>query len=356
MMSNENTFDKRCLASQPPKELSFASSIISIVLTLTNIPGNILIVLAVVLNPNKNLRTPFNWLVVNLATADLIVGFITEPIVSYFTMQESLEGKLLVKELKTIHITYFIPCTASLLSIISLAIERYLAVRKPITYRAQVTNKRIVFTVVVIWLISFTLPNMYLIFGFPAFGFIFSNACVVIAVPVMCITYALIKRKVKPRSGRRSSYAQVAKQEIKMANESERVLDMRRATPENGGTLQTNTTAVPSSTNTISSQYTSISSQLLEKKITKMFLIVLIVLLCCYGSSTIMMYFVNYCEVCSCATLHVLRDVSILTVLSNSSVNFFCYALRCSRFRSAFVKLLRLNRNETPGSTPSEVN
>ena len=355
-MSIENTFDKRCWVSQPPKELPFATSIIDIVLILTNIPGNTLIVLAVALNPNKNLRTPFNWLVVNLAAADLIVGFITEPIASYFTMQEGLEGNLPLEELKIVHITYFISCTASLLSIISLAIERYLAVRKPNTYRAQVTNKRIVFTVVVIWLISFTLPNMYLIFGFPTFGFIFSNTCVAIAIPVMCITYALIKRKVKPRSGRRISHAQVAKEEIKMAKQSERVQDMSTATPENGGTLQTNTTAVPSNTNMICSQYTSISSQLLEKKITKMFLIVLIALLCCYGSSTIMMYFIKYCDVCSCATLHVLRDVSTSTILSNSSVNFFCYALRCSRFRSAFVKLLRLNRNETPGSAPSEAN
>ena len=84
--------------------------------------------------------------------------------------------------------------------------------------------------------------------------------------------------------------------------------------------------------------------QLFEDKITKMFLIVLVALLCSYGPSTIMIYFVNFCEDCSCSTLHSLEDVSVLFILMNSSINFFCYALRCRRFRNAFAKLLRINR------------
>jgi hypothetical protein len=84
--------------------------------------------------------------------------------------------------------------------------------------------------------------------------------------------------------------------------------------------------------------------QLLEDKITQTFLIVLIALLCCYGPSTVMMYLVNFCEHCSCITLHWFRDFHILFTLMNSSVNFFCYSSRCSRFRSAFVKLLKTSR------------
>ena len=37
-------------------------------------------ILAVFLNPNKDLRLPFNYLVVNLSLADLVVGLIAAPL------------------------------------------------------------------------------------------------------------------------------------------------------------------------------------------------------------------------------------------------------------------------------------
>ena len=70
----ESTFEKRYLDIAAPEELSFTSAGISIMLIFTNNPGNILIVLVLVFDPNKNLRTPFNWLLANLTIAELIVG------------------------------------------------------------------------------------------------------------------------------------------------------------------------------------------------------------------------------------------------------------------------------------------
>ena len=60
IMVFESAFEKRCQDVEAPPELSSTTASISIVLMLTNIPGNILIILVVVLDPNKNLRTPFN--------------------------------------------------------------------------------------------------------------------------------------------------------------------------------------------------------------------------------------------------------------------------------------------------------
>ena len=93
------------------------------------------------------------------------------------------------------------------------------------------------------------------------------------------------------------------------------------------------------------------SRQLVEDKVTKMFLTVLIALVCFYGPSTIMMYVVSFCEDCSCSTRHCIEDISVLFTLMNSSINFFYYALRCSRFRNSFVKLLKLNRRRTSWSS-----
>ena len=199
-MSFQGTFEKRCLITGAPTELSYLTTSLSILFTLTSIPGNVLIILAVVLDPNKNLRTPFNWLVVNLATADLIVGTTTNPISVYVHMKEGLTQKLTVPEIQTLHMSYFISCTASVLSLSSLAVERYLAVRKPSTYRTNVTNKRIVLTIAGVWLISLSVPFVYFEVGYITYAFIFANTAVAVAIAITCATYTLMLRKVRERS------------------------------------------------------------------------------------------------------------------------------------------------------------
>ena len=313
----ESTFEDRCQADAPPVELAFMTAAISLAFILTNIPGNLLNIFAVVLDPNKNLRTPFNWLIVNLSVADLIVGILTEPYMTYYTIKEGLRKNKDLSELIVIHMVYFISCTASILSLTTLAVERYLAVRSPNSYRNKVTNKRILLTIIIIWLISLSLPNIYFHVGFTTYAFIFANTSIAVAVIIISITYTLIKVKIKSRSWRvetTTSTSSGANQILQDENQSIHNVDCIAA-----------------------------KKQLLEVKITEMFLIVLIALLCCYGPSTVMIYFVNFCEDCSCTTLHWFRDIHMLFALMNSSVNFFCYALRSARFRSAFLKLLRIN-------------
>ena len=348
VMVFESVFEKRCQDVEAPPELSFTSASVVILLILTNIPGNILIILAVVLDRNKNLRTPFNWLLVNLATADLIVGFITQPISVYYLIKEGMRLHRSPQELKTPHRAYFISCTASVLSLTSLAVERYLAVRKPNAYRTNVNNKRIAATVAIIWLISLSLPQIYLEVGFTMYGFIFANSSIVIAVSIICITYALMRRKIKSHLGNSSDISsKVSRSAVSSVEE------LRENDPQSGPSIATvanqiqieSQNQLPNANPNLSTSNTAITRrQLLEDKVTGMFLIVLIALLCCYGPSTVMMYFVNFCESCSCVTLHWFRDIHFVFVFVNSSVNVFCYALRSLRFRNAFANFFRLKR------------
>ncbi|XP_028410718.1 octopamine receptor-like [Dendronephthya gigantea] len=313
-MVMESTCEKRCLTVAPPNELSFMTASLSTAFILTNIPGNILIFLAVVLDPNKNLRTPFNWLIVNLSAADFIVAIITEPLSVYYHIKEGLGEHGPEEIISLIHLTYFISCTASILSLTSLAVERYLAVRRPSTYRNKVTNQRIPTTIAMIWLISLSLPNIYFIVGFTAYAFIFVNAFIVVAVVIIVINYTLMRRKLRYR-GKNSETTAPNEARVNRISESE-------------------------DQSSVNKNCIEIKKQLLEAKITQMFQIVITALLCCYGLSTVMMYLVNFCHDCSCASIHWFRDLHVLLILMNSSINFFCYALRSARFRSAFVKLL----------------
>ena len=374
-----DTFEERCRSIKPPTEMSFITGGVTILFILTNIPGNILVILAVVLDPNKNLRTPFNWLVVNFAAADLMVGIIAQPLAVYFHIKEGLEKNGVdAEESIAIYIVYFTSCTASILSVSSLAVERYLAVRKPNTYRTKVTNKRIVLTIVMIWVISLSLPSINLNVGFSTYAFIFTNTSVVVGIIKICRTYTLVKRKVsmsEKRSrhhGRRRSVLLTTREEINKPSQHESPAfitetDYPNARTQNRRLFEQNPPSTSTEPNNLPSQVrsplptvnTTISSsnavtssrQLLEAKVTKIFLIVLVALLCCYGPSTILIYLVSFCKDCSCTTLHCLEDISVLFTFMNSSINFFCYALRSSRFRYSFLKLLRMNRRQNFSSS-----
>ena len=330
-MTFQGTFEKRCLTSGAPTELSFLTSSLSILFVLTNIPGNLLVILAVVIDPNKNLQSPFNWLIANLAMADLTVGAITDSLSIHLHLREGLDLKTNSEEIKVLHVTYFISCTASVLSLSTLAIERYLAIQKPHTYRNKFTGKRISLTVAGIWLFSLGLPQVYFEVGYITYAFIFANTSIVVAILITCFTYSLMLYKVKERS-----------QNIANGSNETAASHPARFTASS-------TTATGGSSNFDSPNTALKNTQLMERKITKMFIVVLIVLLCCYGPSTTLIYIMNFCESCSCSTLHWFRDIQFVFVIMNSSVNFYCYALRSPRFRNAFSKILKLNsRREEP--------
>ena len=316
----QSEFEKRCMAMRAPTELSFLSSSLSMLFTLTSIPGNLLIILAVVINPNKNLRSPFNWLLVNLATADLIVGAITSPFSAYIHMKEGLKEQISIVEIQTIHVSSFISCTASVLSLSSLGVERYLAISN--TYRTRVTKKRIMLTVAAIWLLSLGLSNVYFKVGFTTYSFIFANTAVAVTIAITCVTYALMLKKVKERSRNISRNA-----------------DAREAPISSNAEL---------STNANNSCPMVASAREMEVKVSKMFVIVLMAMLCSYVPSTFFIYITNFCKSCSCTTFHWLRDSQFIFILTNSSVNFWCYAVRSPRFRSAFIKVLKIKRGNMP--------
>jgi hypothetical protein len=308
-------FENNCPFSEAPLALSVLTAGISLILSFVSILGNILIILAVALDPNKNLRTPFNWLIVNLAVADLIAGTITDPLSASLHFKLCLGKKITDAEVNVLHMSYFISCTASSLSIASLAVERYLAVRKPTTYRNKMTNKRILFTVAVIWLISLTLPNTYFEVGYILYSFVFANALVVLAIPVTCFTYTLMWQKIKRQS--------------------------QTITNHNGGISQSSSTA-PNNPTTPNSMITTTNR--MEEKVTKMFLVVLIAMFCCYVPATLFIYLLIFCESCGCVARHWFFDLAFIPIAINSSLNFMCYAMQSSRFRSAFIKILKIKK------------
>ena len=307
----------RCFDTGPPKELSILSVSLSLLLTLLNIPGNLLVILVIAIDPYKNLRTPFNYLMANLAFADLIVGIISDPFSVYIHWKEVEDSDVTELDYQINHMSYFISCTASVLGLAALAVERYVAIRDPYNYRNKYTGKRILLTIAGIWFISLILPWIYLEVGFITYAFIFANSAVAVAVFITFFTYGLLLRSLKNRSRHSES---AGNENYQLGGRNEDTLSSRNANQRRENAMQ------------------------MEQKITKIFLVVLLALLCCYAPSTVLIYALGFCTSCSCKTLHWFKDLQHLFVLANSSVNFFSYALRSPRFLNAIKFILRFRR------------
>ena len=103
-----------------------------------------MVVVVVFVDPLKKLRSLFNYFVVNLAVADLIVGTISLPIKIHYVLQEYFGRRPNFRLYEKInHMSLFISLTASLLCLITLSIDRYIAITLAVKYRKHATWKNV---------------------------------------------------------------------------------------------------------------------------------------------------------------------------------------------------------------------
>ena len=138
------------------------------ILIFINLAGNTLVILAVALN--KPMRSPINYLLINLATADIIVAvFIGIPFVvtPTITHPEGKMGDVLCK-LFTGGNLGWVGALASVFTLVAVAIERYGAVLYPHSQKGKLTKTKIIVLVVTCW----TLSALFSIPGFNAVTYI----------------------------------------------------------------------------------------------------------------------------------------------------------------------------------------
>ena len=287
-----------CDNTTAPTYLSFCTASFSILITIIASVGNSLVILAVFLNPNKDLRSPFNYFVANLSIADLIVGLITGPLGSIYHILEGI-NRLQQPFKDMVHVTFFISCTASLLSLTALALDRYLAITYPLIYRTKLSPVRALLVSVLVWIVSILLPMIYFIVGYNKFRFVFANTSIAITLAVLIFTNVKIFKYLRDQ----------VQQWDGLHDSSEENLAMKQAMKW-------------------------------EKKITKTLVIVLLLFLAFYLPACICIYIINFCTSCDCVFIHWVRDIQFVLVMANSGVNPFVYAWRLENFRKAFKSIL----------------
>lgn len=115
------------------------------------IVGNLLVVMAVF--ASAKLRTVTNFIIVSLAVSDLLVGLAVLP---YSITLEVLEfwifGELWCQMWLAVDVWL---CTASILNLCAISIDRYLAITRPVHYRTIMSNFRVKLLIAVVWVLSF---------------------------------------------------------------------------------------------------------------------------------------------------------------------------------------------------------
>ncbi|AWO99016.1 D(2)-like dopamine receptor [Scophthalmus maximus] len=123
--------------------------------------GNVLVCIAV--SREKALQTTTNYLIVSLAVADLLVATLVMPWVVYLEVVGEWR-------FSKIHCDIFVTldvmmCTASILNLCAISIDRYTAVALPMLYNTRYSSRRRVTVMIsVVWVLSFAI-SCPLLFG-----------------------------------------------------------------------------------------------------------------------------------------------------------------------------------------------
>lgn len=140
---------------------SFTSAALICLLIICALVANIFVCLAVY--KQRTARRITRYFIINLCIADILVTLISMPVWLVFLLYGNVSAvSLLGAMFVTIWRHVDILCgTASILSLTSISIDRYIAVSRPYTYVEFMTTKRAMHIIGGIWMYSMTVALLF---------------------------------------------------------------------------------------------------------------------------------------------------------------------------------------------------
>ena len=280
----------------PPPALSLFTLVAFAVIGIITTSGNLCVVITIIKDPLSKLHNSFNYFLLSLALSDLLLGVVTMPIGVVSLMREYFKEREIMSEL--LHLTMFISGTASLLSLIALSVDRFVAVTLPLKYKRLLTGLRSAVTCGCIWVLSVILPFLYFVLDYTGYLMFFAHSAIFIAFLIIITTHIQTKRYLR--------------------NNSEKMIEN-----------------IASSSPDIARKAIEAREQQFQNTLSKVQMLILLFFVGIYIPAVIMTYVLIFCSHCDCTVRHVLRDLAFVLISSNSCVNPIIYAFRVRSFRAS---------------------
>ena len=158
-------------------------AVLNTILSITAFLGNTLILVAV--HKQSPLHPPTRFLLCTLATTDVCVGAIAEPLVIIYWVSVVKESWGVCRYAQaSVYVTGHMFCSVSLLTLTTISVERLLALLLGSRYRQVVTLRRTQAAVAVLWIVSIVGSTMYFVDYVITlrYGYIGAPLCLVISV------------------------------------------------------------------------------------------------------------------------------------------------------------------------------
>lgn len=142
-----------------PQWEAIGTAVILTLIIVVTIVGNILVILSVF--TYKPLRIVQNFFIVSLAVADMTVAILVLP----FNVAYSIRGRwdFGIHMCKMWLTSDVLCCTASILNLCAIALDRYWAITDPINYAQKRTFERVLILIIGVWVLSLVISSPPLI-------------------------------------------------------------------------------------------------------------------------------------------------------------------------------------------------
>ncbi|KAK2138733.1 hypothetical protein LSH36_2509g00002 [Paralvinella palmiformis] len=291
------------------------------ILSLLIIIGNTLTFVAV--RQTKKLREiPTNVFILSLAASDGMIGLMT-PIFAtlrFLKIEDEWSGTVCV-----LYGPHFSTFWISLLTLLAISVDRYIAVVHPISYKRRITTKRAKFMSVVIWIVAFSLiTTLTCIYG--SIGE--DSTSVRIVFPKQFSVFFLQIIILGPVLGNIVIYISIY---IRLKNRPRVVMDVNMANSEG--------------TNRITSRST--------KAYVNMMVLVLVYLLIACVPNYVLKAVSKHMKASKPEWLVYISNLSVILFYSNSFMNPVIYSWKNRNFHQAYKTLLLCNRSSASRSKGS---
>ena len=333
--------DERCGTTHNYTALSIFSSSSSGALMLLTIPLNSIIIYTILKERNKKYSSLFYKLLLNIAVADLLTGLIADPSAVNALTKEAMRIKLKLVEVYIIHVSLFFTDAVALLTLSILSIDRIIALVYPTKHYKGVSKRAGLAIVLGVWPSAFLLVVPYFKINFIRQLLVFSTVNIVVTILSLIFTTITYKRNLKNISfekAKQFSDSNINMDEIKECNNSIGDLSKKQQPPNQK-------TNVKISNKQIRSQH----------KATRTFLLMLVVFVSTYLPTAITMIYMNVCTTCNCLTIHIMRDISILSILSSSVFRSLNFILTLRHLRASVKGMFKREKEQQNVSSTSGV-